>query len=249
MQVIQNGEIYNYRELRERLERRSPLPDRQRHRGAGAPVRGARARLRRAACAACSRSPCGTGSSAGWCWRGTGSASSRCSTGSRAGRFVRLRAEGAAAPAGLLARGGHGRARGLPRVQLDSGAADDLHRGAQAARPATCWSCERGDVAIRRYSRPRPAPPERRARRERGGAGGRAARAPARLRARPPRRRRAGRRDAVGRHRLRRRSPRWPPTRAASASAPSRSGSRSAPSTSSTARAWWRSGSAPTITS
>ena len=45
IQVVQNGEIYNYRELRERLERaRPPFRTQRRHRGARPPLRGARAR-------------------------------------------------------------------------------------------------------------------------------------------------------------------------------------------------------------
>ena len=51
---------------------------------------------------------------------------------------VRLGAEGAAAPARDVARHRPRRARGLPGVQLDPGAAHDLPRGAQAAARATC---------------------------------------------------------------------------------------------------------------
>ncbi len=59
-----------------------------------------------------------------------------------------------------------------------------------------------GDVSLRRYARPRPVAEGGRAPRERGGAGGGAARAPARLGPRAPRVGRPGRRDAVRRHRL-----------------------------------------------
>ena len=154
-------------------------------------------------CAACSRSRCGTGSSGAWCWRGTGSGSSRSTTASTDGdAVVRLGAEGAAAPAGLLARDRPRRARGLPRLQLDPGAADDLPRGAQAAaRPpaARASAASRGCAATR--GRARSAAGRERAESEQELAR-RAARAAARLGARAPRRRRAGGRAAVGRDRL-----------------------------------------------
>ena len=50
IQVVQNGEIYNYRHLRERLARNRPqVPDERRHGSACASLRGARARIRRGA--------------------------------------------------------------------------------------------------------------------------------------------------------------------------------------------------------
>ena len=115
---------------------------------------------------------------------------------------VRVGAEGAAAPARLLARGRPRRARGVPRLQLDPGAADDLRRGAQAAARAHAAVASGASRRLRRYARPRPAPAGPRARRERARAGRGAARAAARLGARAPRGRRAGGRAAVGRHRL-----------------------------------------------
>ena len=77
--------------------------------------------------------------------------------------LVRVRAQGAPAPAGLLARDRPRRGRGLPRVQLRPRAALDLPRGAEAAagqrarlggrrRLARC-----GSSATRARGRPRPA--------------------------------------------------------------------------------------------
>ena len=80
--VVLNGEIYNFRELRERAARtRPPLRHAVRHRGHRPPLRGARRRLRASTCA-------GMFAFALWdappaaarCWRATASARSRCST-------------------------------------------------------------------------------------------------------------------------------------------------------------------------
>ena len=180
---------------------RPQVPDERGHRGAGAPLRGARAGLRR-------------GPARHVRDRAVGQARAAAGAGARPLRdqaallphrgphaVVRLGAEGAAAPARDVARHRHGRARGIPRLQLDPRAADDLPRGPQAAAgPPPDRRARRGAAAPLRA----PAPGRRRpgASRERAGAGARAARAPARLRARAPRGGRPGRRDAVGRHRL-----------------------------------------------
>ena len=101
--------------------------------------------------------------------------------------------------------------RRLPRLQLDPGAADDLRRGPQAARRATCSPGRTGESADARYARPGPVAGRARSR---AGLGGRArrgaARGAARLDPRPPRRRRPGRGAALRRRRLRRASPRSP---------------------------------------
>ena len=114
------------------------------------------------------------------------------------GARVRLRAARAAAR-----RDRPRRARGVPRLQLDPGAADDLPRDAQAAGRATCSSgrtASRGSSASRG---PAPVAGRRAARRRRGRAGRGAARAAARLGPRAPRRRRPRRRAPLRRRRLR----------------------------------------------
>ena len=103
---------------------------------------------------------------------------------------------------GHLARGRPRRARGLPRLQLDPGAADDLPRGAQAAARPPADRGSGGEPTLRRYARPRPVAAGRERAESEQELARRAARAPARLRARASRRRRAGGRAAVGRHRL-----------------------------------------------
>ena len=62
---------------------------------------------------------------------------------------------------GPLARARPRRARGLPRVQLDPGAADDLPRGRASCRRATCSCSRTGEPRIERYAR-RPARRRRR---------------------------------------------------------------------------------------
>ena len=63
----------------------TPVPDSLRHRGPRAPLRGRRRTDASSACAGCSRSPSGTGATAGCCSRAITSGRSRCSTPSRAG--------------------------------------------------------------------------------------------------------------------------------------------------------------------
>ena len=79
--VVFNGEIYNYRELRRQLDTRRPhVPHGERYGNDRPSLRGPRARGRSSACAACSRSRCGT-RRAGSCFLpATGWASSRSTT-------------------------------------------------------------------------------------------------------------------------------------------------------------------------
>ena len=139
--------------------------------------------------------------------------------------------------------------RRLPRLQLDPGAADDLRRGAQAAprAPARLGGGRGRDAPLRAAGARSPAAELRRGSVERARRG--AARGAPRLRPRPPRRRRPGRGPALRRGRLRRphRARRAPSP--ASRCRPSRSASRRAASTSSRAPAWSPSATAPTTTS
>ena len=81
VQVVLNGEIYNYRELRAELEQRgAPLPHAVGHRGRSPTSTKTRASSSCRGCVACSRSRCTTRSPGSSCSRATGSARSR-STG------------------------------------------------------------------------------------------------------------------------------------------------------------------------
>ena len=103
---------------------------------------------------------------------------------------------------GLVARARPRRARGVPRVQLDPGAAHDLPRGRASCRPGHVLVLRTGACRLERYAR-RPA---RRRRPSCATSRGRRWRAScasaARRRARASGRRRAGRRAALGRDRL-----------------------------------------------
>ena len=163
--VVQNGEIYNHaRAARASSSARGHrFAHALRHRGASSTsTRSTAPGVRRAAARHVRGRAVGRPRSAGSCSRATASGSSRCST--RAGATARSPSppscKALRARARLLARARPRRARGLPRVQLDPGAAHDLPRGAQAAGPATC---SRGTPTARRaercarYARPRPA--------------------------------------------------------------------------------------------
>ena len=173
-------------------------------------------RLRRAAAGHVRVRPVGPRSSAGWCWRATGSGSSRSTTGSRTATL-----SFASELKALLRQPGFSR-----EVDLDALEAFLAFNSIPA--PLTIFAearklpaghllvCERGDVSVAPLRAAAAGPAGARSAREtEDGAGGRAARAPARLGARPPRRGRAGRRAAVGRRSTRPRSPRWRRARAA----------------------------------
>ena len=132
--VVQNGELYNYRELRGAARaRRPPLPHPLRHRGARPRLRGVGPRLRRAAA------------------RHVRGRAVGCALAPARARPRPVRDQAALLPRrrrrALLRVGARraaprrdrpGRARGVPRLQLDPGAALDLQGDPQAARPVTC---------------------------------------------------------------------------------------------------------------
>ena len=237
--VVQNGEIYNHAELRAELERARARASatRIRHRGARPPLRGAGRRASSSACAGCSRSRV-------WDAAGAGCVLARDRFGIKP----------------LYYRDGAGRlsfASELKALRRLPGFSRDIDLDALEAFlafnaiPGRCTIFREvrklppGHVLVREGGEPRaralrldPRPAAGAARRAVGGAGGRAARAPARLRARPPRRRRPRRRAALGRDRLLARSPPSRPRESAARGLRrSRSASRSARSTSSSWRA------------
>ncbi len=195
--VVQNGELYNYRELRAELEASgSSLPHPRGHGGARPPVRAARHRLRGAPAwdvrgRDLGRAPRPARARA----RPVRDQAARLPRRRRRAR-VRVRAARAAAR-----RDRPRRARGVPRVQLDSRAALDLPRRPQAhARPRARLGGRRGHARAVRAAR--SGARGRRSARGRGGPRRGVARAAARLRPRAPRRGRSRRRPALGRDRL-----------------------------------------------
>ena len=237
--VVQNGEIYNYRELTRELER------------AGHRFRDALATPR------CSSTPTRSGA-LGFAERLRGMFAVAIWDAPRR-RLVLARDRFGIKPlyyrdvGGELAfaseldalpqrRARPRRARGVPRLQLDPGAALDLPRDPQAAARARA---RRGRTGASRSSATRgPGPLPAAARRRRGRARRGVPRAAARLGARAPRRGRAGRRAALGRRRLGRARGARGAGELRSRCGRSRSASRRRRSTSSPARARSRSGTA-----
>ena len=244
--VVQNGEIYNYAELRDELERAGHrFRTQRRHRGA-------RPRSTRSGATAFAERLRGMFAIAIWDATRSGGSCSRA-TASGSSRSTTATTDDELAFASEL--------RALPRGEIDldaleaflafnsvPGAAHDLPRGRASSRRGTCSSGRTAESSSSASRGPRRFR-RRGARRRRGRARRGAARAAARLRARAPRQRRAGRRAPLRRRRLvrarraRRRGER--PSRCAR----SRSGSRSGRSTSSPTRGSSPSGTGPTTAS
>ena len=245
--IVFNGEIYNYRALREGLLARGHrFPTTQRHRGARAPVS-------RSAAPALVEALSGMFGFAIWDRerqraarsRATASASSRCTT-----RRRRAASSSARELKSLLCHPDVRRTRlargalALPVVRHHARAISRSSTACASCRPATScaiaaasWRCAATGICRRRRGAGRRARSRRRG-----------ALAPAQRRRVAPHRRRAGRRLPLGRRRLgerrrhhggaRRRAPR-----------PSASASKRPTSTSSTTRASSPRSSAPTTTS
>ena len=166
IQVVQNGEIYNYRELRDELRGRGhTFTHPQRHRGAGPPLRGARAGVRRGAARDVRDRDLGLPDTAGCCSPATASASSPSTTASP-GAQLSFASELKA----LLRQPGF--SREIDPQALEAFLAFNsipapltiFKRGAQAARRPHAGGREGGGRESRRYARPAPVPADRGAR-------------------------------------------------------------------------------------
>ena len=133
--VVLNGEIYNFRELREACSSaRAPIRDPGRHRGDRAPLRGAGRRLRALPERDVRPRDLGLAVAGVWCSRATGSARSPSSTRCTAGRSeLRVGASGAAS------------GPGDPAMSSTTGRSTPTWRSAGSQPPsapsARCGSC------------------------------------------------------------------------------------------------------------
>ena len=176
-----------------------------RHRGPRPPLRGARRRVRRAAAGDVRDRPLGRARAGGCCWPATASGSSRSTTGSPAATL-----SFASELKAMLEQPGFSREidpRAVAAYLAFNSIPAPLTIFAEARKlPAghlLVW--EGGEVAMRRYARPRPGRrPTRSAARPGGELAAELREVAARLGPRPPRRRRPGRRAALRRRRLRR---------------------------------------------
>ena len=182
---------------------RAHVPHRLGRRGARAPVRGARAGVRRGPARHVRGGAVGRAAADASCSRATRSGSSRSSTRGSGGRLAfASELKALLALPELPARDRSGGGRGATWRSTPCPRRPTLFRAAHKLEPGHRLIAEGGRVAIERYARPRPLPASELRREPLEALAGEARARLAEFHPRPPRCRRACRRAAVGRRGL-----------------------------------------------